>query len=102
MSDTQVNNGVNVEALLGAREALEQAPEAAQFKWRTSCEWVNGTHSKSQDSPKGPLEYTPPSHSSSIITPWSLASSTNWYEDLSDVYFKKLYNTTSEPVLPSD
>jgi uncharacterized OsmC-like protein len=42
-----VNNGVNVEALLGAREALTQAPEAAQFKWRASCEWVNGTHSRS-------------------------------------------------------
>jgi uncharacterized OsmC-like protein len=42
-----VNNGVNVDALLGAREALEKAPEAAQFKWRASCEWVNGTHSRS-------------------------------------------------------
>ncbi|MBT3532684.1 MAG: OsmC family protein [Rhodospirillaceae bacterium] len=44
---TEVNNGVNVEALLGAREALDAAPEAAQFKWRTTCEWVNGTHSRS-------------------------------------------------------
>lgn len=43
----ETNNGVNVQALLGAREALEAAPEAAQFKWRTSCEWVNGTHSRS-------------------------------------------------------
>ena len=43
----EVNNGVNVEALLGAREALDAAPEAAQFKWRTTCEWVNGTHCKS-------------------------------------------------------
>ena len=43
----KVNNGVNVDALLGARTALEQAPEAAQFKWRASCEWVNGTHSRS-------------------------------------------------------
>ncbi len=42
-----VNNGVNVEALLGAREALEAAPEAAQFKWRATCEWLNGTHSRS-------------------------------------------------------
>ena len=41
------NNGVNVAALLEAREALEATPEAAQFKWRTSCEWVNGTHSRS-------------------------------------------------------
>ena len=43
----QVKNGVNVDALLGAREALEKAPEAAQFKWRASCEWLNGTHSRS-------------------------------------------------------
>jgi uncharacterized OsmC-like protein len=42
-----INNGVNVEALLGAREALQQAPEAAQFKWRAICEWVNGTYSRS-------------------------------------------------------
>ena len=42
-----VDNGVNVEALLGAREALTNAPEAAQFKWRAACEWKNGTHSNS-------------------------------------------------------
>jgi uncharacterized OsmC-like protein len=44
---TPVDNGVNVEALLGAREALTAAPEAAQFKWRATCKWVNGTHSRS-------------------------------------------------------
>ena len=32
----KIDNGVNVDALLGAREALEQAPEAAQFKWRAT------------------------------------------------------------------
>jgi len=42
-----VNNGVNVEALLGAREALTEAPEAAQFRWRATCTWKNGTHSHS-------------------------------------------------------
>ena len=42
-----VNNGVNVGALLGAREALSKAPEAAKFKWRATCEWVNGTYSRS-------------------------------------------------------
>ena len=46
-TDIPVNNGVNVEALLGAREALTQAPEAAKFTWRASCEWQNGTHSQS-------------------------------------------------------
>jgi len=42
------DNGVNVSALLDAREALAKAPEAAQFKWRASCEWLNGTHSRSE------------------------------------------------------
>jgi len=42
-----VDNGVNVGALLDAREALSQAPEAALFTWRATCEWVNGTHSRS-------------------------------------------------------
>ena len=42
-----VQNGVNVEALLGAREALSKEPEAAKFKWRATCKWVNGTHSRS-------------------------------------------------------
>ncbi len=47
MAVTQVDNGVNVEALLGAREALAETPEGAKFQWRATCEWVNGTHSKS-------------------------------------------------------
>jgi uncharacterized OsmC-like protein len=47
MQAMKVDNGVNVEALLGAREALMQAPEAAQFQWRATCNWVNGTHSTS-------------------------------------------------------
>lgn len=42
------DNGVNVAALLGAREALEQAPQAARFDWRASCQWVRGTHSRTQ------------------------------------------------------
>src|SRR5215204_2414751 len=46
-TETPVNNGVNVEALLGAREALTETPEAAKFQWRTTCEWQNGTHSSS-------------------------------------------------------
>jgi len=43
-----VNNGVNVEALLGARAALTDAPEAAAFIWRASARWENGTHTKSR------------------------------------------------------
>ena len=47
-TETPVDNGVNVEALLGAREALTAAPEAASFRWRAMCEWQNGTHSHSE------------------------------------------------------
>ena len=47
MSEVQVDNGVNVEALLEARAALTEAPEAAKFQWRATCKWVNGTHSNS-------------------------------------------------------
>jgi uncharacterized OsmC-like protein len=46
MAETVVNNGVNVEALLAAREALRSAPEAARFTWKASCKWINGTHSR--------------------------------------------------------
>ena len=42
---TTVTNGVNVEALLGAREVLAGAPEAAQFTWRASSKWQDGTYS---------------------------------------------------------
>jgi uncharacterized OsmC-like protein len=50
MSNTAIqntaDNGVNVEALLGAREALTGAREAAQFTWKATNEWVDGTHSR--------------------------------------------------------
>ena len=46
-ANTVVDNGVNVEALLGARAALTETPAAAQFQWRATCDWVNGTHSRS-------------------------------------------------------
>jgi uncharacterized OsmC-like protein len=42
---TTVTNGVNVQALLDAREVLKGAPEAAQFTWRASSKWQNGVHS---------------------------------------------------------
>ena len=48
MSTTSVKNGVNVDALLAAREALKGAPQAAKFTWRASCKWQNGTHSVSK------------------------------------------------------
>jgi uncharacterized OsmC-like protein len=48
MAQSTVNNGVNVEALLAAREALKSAPEAAKFKWRASCKWQNGTFTQTK------------------------------------------------------
>jgi uncharacterized OsmC-like protein len=48
MAELSVKNGVNVEALLAAREALRKAPEAAKFTWRASCKWQNGTHSRTK------------------------------------------------------
>lgn len=47
MSESSVNNGVNVQALLDARKALADAPEATKFTWRASCKWQDGTFSKS-------------------------------------------------------
>ena len=44
---TKATNGVNVEALLEARAALTEAPEAAKFTWRATCDWKDGTHSHS-------------------------------------------------------
>ena len=38
-TSVKVDNGVNVEALLGARKALTDTPEAARFKWRATCSW---------------------------------------------------------------
>jgi uncharacterized OsmC-like protein len=48
MAETIVNNGVNVAALLAAREALKGAPQAAKYNWRASCKWQNGTHSQTK------------------------------------------------------
>jgi uncharacterized OsmC-like protein len=42
---TTVTNGVNVQALLDARDTLRVAPEAAQFTWRASAQWNHGVHS---------------------------------------------------------
>jgi len=41
-----VDNGVNVQALLDARAALTDAPEAAAFQWRAQAQWVAGTHTR--------------------------------------------------------
>jgi uncharacterized OsmC-like protein len=47
ITETPVDNGINLQALLDAREALTAEPAAAQFQWRTHCTWRSGTHSHS-------------------------------------------------------
>lgn len=47
--DTQkvhIDNGVDIDAIIGARETLTAAPEAAQFVWRANSEWMGGTHTR--------------------------------------------------------
>ena len=42
-----VSNGVDVQALLDARVAIEAAPESGLFTFRARCRWLEGTHSRS-------------------------------------------------------
>jgi len=42
-----VDNGVNSDALLGARTALTESPAAAEFTWRSTTRWIHGTYSQS-------------------------------------------------------
>lgn len=42
-----VDNGVNSDALLGARAALTDSPQAAEFTWRSTSSWIHGTYSRS-------------------------------------------------------
>ena len=48
ITTTPIDNGVDVDALLGARAAFAETPEIAQFQWRSSVTWENGTHSRSE------------------------------------------------------
>ncbi|MDQ2648792.1 MAG: OsmC family protein [Actinomycetota bacterium] len=45
-TESTADNGVNVGALLDARNALTESPEAADFTWKAQTEWVRGTHSQ--------------------------------------------------------
>lgn len=40
-------NGVDLEAVLGARSTIENDPEIGQFTWRARCSWIDGTQSRS-------------------------------------------------------
>lgn len=64
---TKQRNGVNVEGLFGALDAVKAQPEAAKFQFRASNEWISGTHSRSriheffglgaEQTHRGPYEY---------------------------------------------
>ena len=41
-----VDNGVQVDALLGAKAQLSEVREAAAFTFRATNEWISGTHSR--------------------------------------------------------
>ncbi len=45
-TEPEADNGVNDEHQLGARTALIDAPEAADFTWRATTEWVRGTRTE--------------------------------------------------------
>ena len=40
------DNGVDTEALIGARGAFSQMPEAASFTFRSACDWGRGNKSR--------------------------------------------------------
>jgi uncharacterized OsmC-like protein len=45
---TTTDNGVNVQALLDARDTLKGAPEAAQFTWKATSKWEGGVHTSTR------------------------------------------------------
>ena len=75
VTNTPVDNGVNVEALLGARDALDRAPEVAKFQWRATCEWVNGTHSPRPSRASPASARAEPPHAVTRSTPTTPRSS---------------------------
>ncbi|UCE79225.1 MAG: OsmC family protein [Nitrospiraceae bacterium] len=44
MSQEKQVNGVNVEQLFSTIDLIREKPEIAQFKFRATNDWVNGTH----------------------------------------------------------
>jgi uncharacterized OsmC-like protein len=46
VAEKRVDNGVNVAALLGAREAVAKDAAFGDFTWRATCKWLHGTHSR--------------------------------------------------------
>ena len=48
-AEIPVDNGVNVGALLGVREALADTPHNAPFQWRATPSRVPGTHNQTSN-----------------------------------------------------
>jgi len=46
-TNESVRNGVDTATLFATLDAVKAAPEAAQFQFRATNEWINGTHSRS-------------------------------------------------------
>jgi uncharacterized OsmC-like protein len=46
-TDNTIRNGVDTATLFATLDAVKGAPQAAQFQFRASNEWVTGTHSRS-------------------------------------------------------
>ena len=47
MTTTQTTNGVDIQGLFGALDAVKAQPEAAKFQFRARNQWISGTHSRS-------------------------------------------------------
>lgn len=46
IAEKQADNGVNVAALVGVRDALIKDSAPGRFAWRATCKWLHGTHSR--------------------------------------------------------
>lgn len=46
VTETPLPNGVNVAAILEARQHMTDMPELAQFQWRATSEWAGGVHTR--------------------------------------------------------
>jgi hypothetical protein len=46
MTQERKVNGVNVTQLLDTIELIKETPEIAQFKFRATNKWIDGTHNR--------------------------------------------------------
>jgi uncharacterized OsmC-like protein len=46
MTEEKNLNGINVDELFSTIELIKEKPEIAQFKFRATSEWVDGTHNR--------------------------------------------------------